>query len=296
MGDVINKGSKESSWSEAQAFWEANGYLVLPGAYSSGEIAQVRDVVARVWNNHKSDVVVDNLQSGRRSRIADLSAVERSQSFKTNDLYLDFDEIRRVCLKKDIVAVLASLLGDEPVLCNTLNLEKSSQQPSHIDSLYMTPLTPNHLAATWIALEDCDPKAGPLFYYPGSHKIPLYTFSNGQYHYVANELDAWSGYIDREISSRGLKKEYFYPKKGDAFIWHANLVHGGGEIEDSALTRKSLISHFFTLSDARGRGFDVVKLGAAWWLRRGPQSVPEPVRRTWSVRRLTGKVLRRLGL
>lgn len=222
----------QRSLDDSLGFREEHGFLVLPGAYSDVEIAQVGDVVARAWNDNTSHVVVDNLSSGRRSRIADLSAEERTHSFKINDLYLISEDIRKICLKEEVVAVLTSLLGEPPVLCNTLNLEKSSQQAGHVDALYMTPRTPNHLAATWIALEDCSPQAGPLFYYPGSHKIPLYTFSNGSYHAISEEMDAWSAYIEAEIASRGLKKEYFYPKKGDAFIWHANLVHGGGRIED----------------------------------------------------------------
>jgi ectoine hydroxylase-related dioxygenase (phytanoyl-CoA dioxygenase family) len=277
------------------AFWSEHGFLALPGAYSAAEVEQVCEVYARAWNDKASSVVVDNLSTGRRSRISDLSAKEREQSFKVNDLYLCFDEIRGICLKKEIVEVLTSLLGEPPVLCNTLNLEKSSQQGSHVDALYMTPRTPNHLAATWIALEDCDRQAGPLFYYPGSHKIPLYTFSTGKYHAVSAEMDAWTAYIEREIASRGLKREYFYPKKGDAFIWHANLVHGGGTIENKALTRRSLISHFFSLSDMRATGKDVVALGAGFWWRRNPQPVPEPVRSRWDPREIARRIVKKLN-
>jgi ectoine hydroxylase-related dioxygenase (phytanoyl-CoA dioxygenase family) len=219
----------QQSLEDYSVFWDEHGFLPLPGAYRVQEVDRVWDVVTQVWNDKTSSVVVDNLSSGRRSRITDLSAKERRQSFKINDLYLTSDETRRVCLQREIVTVLTSLLGEPPVLCNTLNPEKSSQQSAHVDALYMTPRTPNHLAATWIALEDCDPQAGPLFYYPGIHKIPVYSFSNGEYHYIADEMDAWNTYIEGELASRGLRKEYFYPKKGDAFIWHANLVHGGGK-------------------------------------------------------------------
>lgn len=288
-------GLTTRSLGESLAFWEEHGYLVLPSAYSPAEIARVEDLVAREWGDTTSRAVVDNLSSGRRSRIADLSPEERTHSFKINDLYLISEEIRKVCLKGEIVTVLTSLLGEAPVLCNTLNLEKSSQQSAHVDALYMTPHTPNHLAAVWIALEDCHPQAGPLFYYPGSHKIPLYAFSNGSYHSIAEEMDAWSAYIEAEIASRGLKKEYFYPKKGDAFIWHANLVHGGGRIENRALTRKSLISHFFTISDTRVKGLDAVALGAGFWWKREPQPVPEAPRASQGLRGFARKVAKTLG-
>ena len=36
-------------------------------------------------------------------------------------------------------------------------------------------------------------------------------------------------------------------KKGDALIWHADLMHGGAMIEDPASTRMSFIAHFMPL-------------------------------------------------
>ena len=34
-------------------------------------------------------------------------------------------------------------------------------------------------------------------------------------------------------------------KKGDVFIWHANLIHGGSPIKDHSLTRKSMVIHYY---------------------------------------------------
>jgi ectoine hydroxylase-related dioxygenase (phytanoyl-CoA dioxygenase family) len=34
-------------------------------------------------------------------------------------------------------------------------------------------------------------------------------------------------------------------KKGDVLIWHANLVHGGAPILNPALTRKSMVVHYY---------------------------------------------------
>lgn len=286
--------TREQPVKDYPASWQEQGFLTLPAFYGADEVARVDNVVKRVWTNKTSSVVVDNLISRRRSRVADLSDEERRQPFKVNDLFLDFEEIRRISLKEEMVRILTSLLGEPPVLVNTLNLEKSSQQAAHVDALYMTPHTPNHLVATWIALEDGHPDAGPLFYYPGSHKIPLYTFSNGSYHALSEEMRAWSEYIESQIASRNLPKTYFHPRKGDAFIWHANLVHGGGQITNPTLTRKSLVSHFFSLPDMRAMGLDIAPLGPGFWWRRDPQPVPEPPRQGWSLGGLAQRVVRRL--
>ncbi len=34
---------------------------------------------------------------------------------------------------------------------------------------------------------------------------------------------------------------YFLARKGDAFIWHADLLHGGGSVTDDQTTRRSVV-------------------------------------------------------
>jgi hypothetical protein len=36
----------------------------------------------------------------------------------------------------------------------------------------------------------------------------------------------------------------FHPKKGDALIWHADLVHGGSPRTLAGVTRQSLVTHY----------------------------------------------------
>jgi ectoine hydroxylase-related dioxygenase (phytanoyl-CoA dioxygenase family) len=47
------------------------------------------------------------------------------------------------------------------------------------------------------------------------------------------------------IAKNGLQPKVFLPKKGDVFIWHANLVHGGTPVRNTALTRKSMVIHYY---------------------------------------------------
>ena len=50
-----------------------------------------------------------------------------------------------------------------------------------------------------------------------------------------------------ESERLGCPLERFRPGKGDALIWHADLVHGGAKRERRELTRQSLVSHFCPL-------------------------------------------------
>ena len=164
-----------------------------------------------------------------------------------------------------------------PVLCNTLNLMKGSSQSIHIDSLFMTPQTPRHLIATWIALEDVDPTAGPLVYYPGSHQIPLYRFRDGSHHATGEEMPDWSRYIESEIERRGLEKKTFLAEKGDVFIWHSDLAHGGGTIQDPGKTRRSLVCHYYTEPDSRKfADWRLDPLNGGFWFNRLPAPVRVP--------------------
>ena len=50
-----------------------------------------------------------------------------------------------------------------------------------------------------------------------------------------------------ESERKGLKKEIFRPKKGDALIWSADLVHGGSPIVEQN-TRRSFVTHWCPVS------------------------------------------------
>ena len=208
-------------------------------------------------------------KTGRRGHPSDFTPDERAGGhLRLNDLFRQRPEVRAVALDSRVGAILQDLLGEPAVLCSSLTFEKGSQQTEHIDSLYITPPTPGKLVATWIALEDAHPGAGQLFYYPGSHKLPLYTFSDGSHHAVPAEMGEWMEYIHEQIEEAGLTRESFAAKKGDLFIWSADLVHGGSPITDPTRTRKSLVCHYFAHSDGLALGFECESEGESFWHRR----------------------------
>lgn len=105
---------------------------------------------------------------------------------------------------------------------------------------------PSHLAAAWIALEDVHIDSGPLFYYPGSHTIGKFNFGNGIFFNGQSTYDPndFAKYLDDTCQKAGLEKKTLLIKKGDVLLWHAALAHGGDEIRNPALTRKSFVCHY----------------------------------------------------
>jgi phytanoyl-CoA hydroxylase len=255
---------------DQKTFWQENGYLVLPRLFSDSEIESIEFTAKSVWANCPSTILVDNLISGRRSFMHELSQEEKMQHFKVMDLYLEYESIRERALDSRLAEIIASLLGSAPVLGATLNFEKSSQQDYHVDSIYLTPETEGHLVATWIALEDVHADSGALQYIPGSHKIGTYTFSDGGKRVIGDEFPKWREYMMSEVEKRGLNPEVFHAKKGDVFIWHSDLVHSGSPIKNFALTRKSLVSHYFSLTDSKMLGRKIIPLGDSFWHQRPP--------------------------
>ena len=144
-----------------------------------------------------------------------------------------------------------ALLGHEATLFQSINFLSGSQQRTHSDSIHMSTFPLGGMAAAWVALEDITLDNGPLHYYPGSHKLPYYL--NADYHNEGSDwligdkdYSAYEGFIAGRVAELGLQKQVFLARKGDVFIWHANLMHGGEPHRNPALTRKSMVFHYFS--------------------------------------------------
>lgn len=146
---------------------------------------------------------------------------------------------------------LLSFLFDKPAVpFQSLNFTHGSEQRAHSDSIHMTTEPPGYLAATWIALEDCDKDCGPLFYYPGSHRLPFvstddYDSGNSTFALGSDSNRRYEDKIESMIVAKGLEKKAFLARRGDVLIWHANLLHGGAPILREAATRRSMVCHYF---------------------------------------------------
>ena len=131
-----------------------------------------------------------------------------------------------------------------------MNFIHGSEAKAHSDSIHMTTEPLGYLIAVWIALEDVHPESGLLFYYPKSHKLPYIMgqdFETGNTYLTVGEnyYENYVDFVNQKLNELNLKKEIVYAKKGDIFIWHANLLHGGMPVLNPALTRKSLVVHYF---------------------------------------------------
>lgn len=209
--------------------WSDNGYLI--------------------WKDFFDEATVDNIQK-EVERL-----VQKGKLHPTHDNKLLFANrhsalIRAITHEKRLTRLLSFILDKEVVPFQTINFRYGSNQRAHSDSIHMTTYPLGYLIAVWIALEDTKPDNGPLFYYPGSHRLPYLLnsdFNEGGTTLQLGKKD-YVDYEDRiaeEIRQHSLQPEVFLAKKGDILVWHANLIHGGMPVKDAALTRKSMVIHYY---------------------------------------------------
>ena len=209
--------------------FEENGFAVLPAFFAAAAVDGI---------NQELDQLIAGKHISRRYRNKFMFAFQQSARI-------------RAAGEGELRALVSALLGHEATLFQSINFLTGSEQHTHSDSIHMSTFPLGGMAAAWVALEDITPANGPLHYYPGSHRLPYYLNADYQ-----NEGSAWltgdqdySAYeatIARKIIEAGIQKQVFLARKGDVFIWHANLLHGGEPQHDRARTRKSMVFHYFS--------------------------------------------------
>jgi ectoine hydroxylase len=209
--------------------WSGNGYMILENLFS-GDVCD------------KLNIEVDTLiKKGR---------IDFNKSHKLMFAHRKSAFVKSVTENKLLKSLLEFILDKEVVPFQTINFLRGSEQRAHSDSIHMTTYPLGYLIAAWVALEDINPDNGPLFYFPGSHKFPFLLnndFNEGETPLTLGKRN----YKDYEavteiiLQQHPLQKKEFYAKKGDILIWHANLIHGGSPILNSALTRKSMVIHYY---------------------------------------------------
>jgi len=209
--------------------WSRDGYMILENFYDEKTCDDVNNEIDRLLSQHKIEFT-----NGNKLMFANnVSSV-----------------IKKVSNDEQLRQILSFLLDREIVAFQTINFLEGSQQRAHSDSIHMTTYPLGFLIAAWIALEDVNHNNGPLFYYPGSHKLPFLLNSDYNQGETALTLGKkkYSDYedvLDDVIKNSTYSRKEFHAKKGDVLIWHANLVHGGAPILEKGLTRKSMVVHYY---------------------------------------------------
>jgi hypothetical protein len=163
-------------------------------------------------------------------------------SGRVQDGWLVNRAVRNLATDKRVLDFLSELYQAEVFPFQTLNFPRGSQQNTHSDTFHFNTAPVGFMCGVWIALEDIHPDSGPLQYFPGSQKLPVFSAADldGPY-----SMAAYEAFIARTIEKSGHKREVALIRRGQAFIWAANLFHGGSRHSDPARTRLSQVTHYY---------------------------------------------------
>jgi phytanoyl-CoA hydroxylase len=239
---------------EKLEFWRENGYVVLEKVLPPHWLDLFWNEVEDTIENHENHTATGLVYQFNDQKPTQLKNIPKEMlkgiGSRINDYHNTSIGAKRIMTHRHIVTFLKAALAPELTAFQSLVFKYSSQQPTHQDFPWVTSNIPSHLAAAWIPCEDVQADSGPLFYYPGSHKIPKFNF--GRTGILKKDISLFnpiqfSEYLDKTCKEHGIEKKVLLIKKGDILIWHGGLAHGGSIINNPEMTRKSFVCHYSTL-------------------------------------------------
>jgi len=164
---------------------------------------------------------------------------------RVQDAWKTVDESRQLAVDRRATIALAELYGRQALPFQTLNFPKGTSQMAHSDTIHFSTIPAGYMAGIWVALEDIDRDNGPLVYYPGSHKLPYYSMQDLGLEPGYRNYHLYEQRIKELVAEHGFEAEYGIVRKGEAIIWHANLLHGGAPQNDMSRSRNSQVTHYY---------------------------------------------------
>jgi len=238
-------GSLSASDAELFRRWVRDGYVVLERAVAPELVDRFRNEVDAAWEKGDPRVRVE-IGEGGRHVYPRMAPSHRDQPHKVLDFHSVSAAAREVQFAPAILRFLGQLFERPPLAFQSLLFCWGSEQDMHQDAAYVVLRSPMELVGCWVALEDIQPGSGELQYYAGSHRIPEYLWF-GRARSRPPEFEGLGEFLRHvrvESERLGCKLERFHPRKGDALVWHADLVHGGAKRVRTEVTRKSFVTHY----------------------------------------------------
>lgn len=177
------------------------------------------------------------IETARAYTSENMGEAERIQ-----DGWLVNDVVENLATHPAVLDLLGKLYGRRAIPFQTLNFKYGTEQRTHSDTYHFNSAPERFMCGVWIALEDIQPGSGPLHYFAGSHKLPVY-----QRHELPGTQDyaAYEDFVAAQMEAHGFERSNAMLKAGQALIWSANLFHGGDPRTAAGMTRCSQVTHYF---------------------------------------------------
>lgn len=189
-----------------------------------------------------------------------LDFTDKMQAPREPNAYKHTEGVRDVGADPDTLEILEYLHGRRSFPFQTINFKFGTQQAIHSDLVHFDTLpTRGLMAAAWVSLEDeVHSDSGPLLYYPESHHWGVWDYDEIGFRHRYQRQDPDHPDDDKDYTilladllAKAEQKGMLKPKRaagvkfGESFIWAASLLHGGSEVKNEELTRRSQVTHYF---------------------------------------------------
>ena len=227
---------------EQQAFFEQQGYLIVPDLLSRGEVAECQREVQRLHQlaadlEASQDPLSNHFQREPFSSAPNHNGLPVLRKIEnTRALSPCFTQL---AAHPRLVAIVQSLLGADLLLFrSTLMLKPAfhgSAHALHQDSAYW-PMEPPALVTASIALDDATPDNGCIKVIPGSHHWGLQEWGH-----IAQQQEAPLTNRDDIDHSRQIDVPL---AAGSAVLFHSLMVHGSGPNQTDRPRNTALYAYF----------------------------------------------------
>lgn len=228
---------------------QREGYVVLPGMIPADDVEKLLEDSEKFRLLHPDEKKTQYGQ-GRRLGLA----------------HLEIPAAMKVIMNPSVLSYVTQIFGNSPILMGTLMFERGSQQTIHHDAHFIYTRKPNQMQSVWIALDDIEEDAGPVFIYPKTHLKPYMpydtllenpelmdeVFKNRDvlqgkafYELVDKVFFKWADGLRKIVDDGKIKPFVGKLKKGDVLFFHPHAIHEGSKIQNPKRFRRSIVGHFF---------------------------------------------------
>ena len=215
LASRLKSGRLSAAEAELLERWHRDGYLALPGLLDADLIDRLVAEHDDIWTRQRP---VKALVEGHGVKL--LSELPPRDEFDHHHYRLmDVQDVskvaREVILHPRIIGFLRHLFR-RPVAMQSLFFEYGSEQAIHQDFPYVQSQILSHLVGCWIACDDVTAESGPLFYYPGSHRLPKFDWGdeslvfNGE---DESQVEEYGDWLQRTCTDAGLESTTFHAQE-----------------------------------------------------------------------------------
>jgi ectoine hydroxylase-related dioxygenase (phytanoyl-CoA dioxygenase family) len=217
-------------FSQYQAQFQADGYVVIPGLFSPEEVDHYLDhyMTMRAQGELPGDFAGVNANS--TDPLKKFPRMIHMHRWDELSLQWMIDERLNRCM--------TALLGREPYAVQTMLYFKppgARGQALHQDQYYLR-VQPGTCLAAWMALDRCNEENGCMQVVPRSHLLPLL---------CTTQADTTKSFTDVTVPiPEGMHSVPVIMEPGDVFFFNGQAIHGSFPNVSRDRFRRSLIGHY----------------------------------------------------